>query len=88
MIYMSLSEATALNSLGPLGSLMLTRYLSFATVQRIDYVGAVGAVVGVVLVVQPETLSGTEKGHGHVKGLACGVFGVCGGVVSSDSNRD
>jgi hypothetical protein len=23
--------------------------------------------------------------HGHLKGLAFGVFGVCGGVVSDDS---
>jgi drug/metabolite transporter (DMT)-like permease len=93
MIYLSLSEATALNFLGPLGSLILTRCLSFATVQWTDCIGAVGALVGVVLVAQPEDIFGmTETGsdvsgkvHGHLKGLAFGVFGVCGGVVSDGS---
>lgn len=95
MIYLSLSEATALNFLGPLGSLILTRCLSFATVQWTDCIGALGALIGVVLVAQPEDIFDTTeagsdvsgKVHGHLKGLAFGVFGVCGGVIALTSIR-
>ena len=93
MIYLSLSEATALNFLGPLGSLILTRYLSFATVQWTDCLGAVGALAGVVLIAQPEDIFGTTKAEcdvsvrmkGYLKGFAFGVLGLCGGIVCDDS---
>ncbi|KAK3311742.1 hypothetical protein B0H66DRAFT_631090, partial [Apodospora peruviana] len=49
--YLTLSEATALNFLGPLGSLVTARWLSFATVRWTDCLGTLGALVGVVLVV-------------------------------------
>ncbi len=90
MIYLSLSEATALNFLGPLGSLILTRYLSLATVELVDCLGAVGALVGVVLVVQPEDIFGTRNVERNVSnktgdllnGLIFSVLGICGGIVS------
>ena len=76
--------------LGPLGSLILTRYLSFATVQWTDCIGAVGALIGVVLIAQPEDIFGSriiedrdcEALQGYSKGLAFGVLGFFGGVVS------
>jgi drug/metabolite transporter (DMT)-like permease len=95
MIYLTLSEATALTFLGPLGSLILTRYLSFATVKWSDCVGAVGALVGVMLIAQPEGMFSTSKEvytvsentHNRLYGLGFGVFGFCGGVVSDESHR-
>ena len=92
MRYLSLSEATALNFLSPLGSLVLARYLWLGAVRWVDYFGALGALVGVALVVQPEdifgvaqleassTASGTADEYLH--GIGFGVFGVCGGMVS------
>lgn len=91
MKYLNLSEATALNFLGPLGSLILTRYLSFATVQWTDCLGAVGALGGVVLISQPEEIFGSIQSTqrdvssdpaANMKGLAFAVLGLCGGVVS------
>lgn len=90
MIYLTLSEAIALSFLSPLGSLILARCLSLGTIQWVDCVGAAGALVGVALVAQPEDLfhindAGSDasgKMHGHLKGLAFGLFGACGGVVS------
>lgn len=90
MIYLSLSEATALNFLSPLGSLVLARYLSLGTVQWADCIGAAGALVGVALVAQPEGMFGMAQmtstasitADGYVKGMGFGVFGVCGGMVS------
>ncbi|KAI1103142.1 hypothetical protein F4804DRAFT_310838 [Jackrogersella minutella] len=96
MVYLSLSEATALNFLGPLGSLILTRYLSFAAVRWTDCLGAVGALVGVVLIAQPEDIFGStakveRDGPGDVKGdlmgLAFAVLGICGGVITLTSIR-
>ena len=92
MIYLSLSEATALNFLSPLGSLVLARYLSLGAVQWADFIGAVGSLVGVALVARPEGIFGLAEtsstasvgaaGYLKVKGLSFGVFGVCGGMVS------
>ncbi|KAB5576186.1 hypothetical protein GE09DRAFT_618160 [Coniochaeta sp. 2T2.1] len=95
MIYLSLSEATALNFLSPLGSLVLARYLSLGTVQWADCIGAAGALVGVALVAQPERIFGMVKTSstasvtpdGYLKGLGFGVFGVCGGMVVLTSIR-
>ncbi|KAI1462643.1 hypothetical protein F4805DRAFT_4234 [Annulohypoxylon moriforme] len=96
MVYLNLSEATALNFLGPLGSLILTRYLSFATVQWTDCLGAVGALGGVVLISQPEEIFGTIQAAernvsadatANMKGLAFAVLGLCGGVITLTSIR-
>ncbi|KAI2467531.1 hypothetical protein F4781DRAFT_307347 [Annulohypoxylon bovei var. microspora] len=96
MVYLSLSEATALNFLGPLGSLILTRYLSFATVQWTDCLGAVGALGGVVLIAQPEEIFGainaaerdvSGDATNNMKGLAFAVLGLCGGVITLTSIR-
>lgn len=94
MIYLTLSEATALTFLGPLGSLILTRFLSFATVRWTDYVGASGAFLGVMLIAQPEGIFSTSKEvytvsentHKRLYGLGFGIFGFCGGVVSEEGH--
>ncbi|KAI1091313.1 hypothetical protein F5B19DRAFT_503272 [Rostrohypoxylon terebratum] len=96
MKYLNLSEATALNFLGPLGSLILTRYLSFATVQWTDCLGAIGALGGVVLISQPEEIFGSVQATqrdvssdpaANMKGLAFAVLGLCGGVITITSIR-
>ncbi|KAI0813695.1 hypothetical protein GGR55DRAFT_635549 [Xylaria sp. FL0064] len=95
MIYLSLSEAIALSFLSPLGSLILARCLSLGTIQWIDYVGGVGALVGVALVAQPEDIfyqsgvgfGASTKSHNHSKGLAFSVFGALGGVLALTSIR-
>ncbi|KAI1739176.1 hypothetical protein F4680DRAFT_423076 [Xylaria scruposa] len=95
MIYLTLSEAIALSFLSPLGALVLARSLSLGTIQWIDCVGAMGAVVGVVLVAQPENVffvndagsAASTKTHDHLKGLAFGLIGACGGVVALISIR-
>jgi drug/metabolite transporter (DMT)-like permease len=94
MIYLTLSEATALTFLGPLGSLILTGYLSFATVKWTDCVGAMGALLGVVLIAQPEGIFSTsqtvysvsEDVHNRLYGLGFGIFGFFGGVVSAENH--
>lgn len=95
MICLTLSEATALTFLGPLGSLILTRFLSFATVKWTDCVGAMGSFLGVMLIAQPEGIFSTSKEvynvsentHKRLYGLGFGVLGFCGGVVSDESHR-
>ncbi|KAJ0163647.1 putative transport protein [Colletotrichum tanaceti] len=61
IMYLRLSEATALNFLGPLTAMILTRYLDFGTFEVIDRVGTLVALVGVILVVQPDTLFGSQS---------------------------
>lgn len=95
MIYLTLSEATALTFIGPLGSLILTRFLSFATVKWTDCLSAVGALLGVMLIAQPagifsasdEVYTVAENTHKRLYGLGFGVFGFCGGVVSDENHR-
>ncbi|KAI0187051.1 hypothetical protein EV127DRAFT_345151 [Xylaria flabelliformis] len=94
MIYLTLSEAIALSFLSPLGALVLARFLSLGTIQWIDCIGAVGAVVGVVLVAQPENVfyvdagsAASTKMHDHLKGLVFGLIGACGGIVALISIR-
>ncbi|KAI1752760.1 hypothetical protein F4782DRAFT_114197 [Xylaria castorea] len=95
MIYLTLSEAIALSFLSPLGSLILARFLSLGTIQWVDCVGAVGALVGVALVAQPENIfhvddtgsAASVRMHSHFKGLAFGLFGACGGVAALISIR-
>jgi drug/metabolite transporter (DMT)-like permease len=89
MIYLTLSESTALASLGPLGSLVLARCLSLSTVQWIDFLSAIGAFIGVTLIVQPRSaIRLTEASlemramvQDHLYGLICGGLGACGGMV-------
>ncbi|KAI0533011.1 hypothetical protein GGR58DRAFT_522157 [Xylaria digitata] len=95
MIYLTLSEAIALSFLSPLGSLILARCFSLGTIQWVDCVSAVGALVGVALVAQPKDIfhiddTGSDasvKMHGHLKGWAFGLFGAFGGVIALTSIR-
>ncbi|KAK8092910.1 hypothetical protein PG999_014497 [Apiospora kogelbergensis] len=97
--YLSLSEATALNFLAPLGALILTRFLDNGIIALLDGVSCAVALVSVVLVLQPEPLFGTTAGgeagalaHGvspdpnaSLKGTLAGMVGVAGGIVSGVS---
>ncbi|KAL1842444.1 hypothetical protein VTK73DRAFT_3124 [Phialemonium thermophilum] len=93
MVYLSLSQATALSFLGPLGSLIVARWMAFAAVPWTDILGAVGALLGVVLVSHPERVFDVTGGgdgvsrNAHLKGLAFGVTGVAGYVVALTSMR-
>lgn len=94
-MYLKLSEATALNFLGPLAAMILIRFLDYGTFEVIDRIGALVALLGVVLVVQPDVLFGpkptlisatqmvAEGSSGdQMKGLGFGLIGLCGGAVS------
>lgn len=95
IMYLKLSEATALNFLGPLTAMILTRYLDFGTFEVIDRIGALVALLGVILVVQPDTLFGSQStlksarqstaddgAKGRMMGFGFGVMSVIGGAVS------
>lgn len=94
ILYLTLAQATALNFLAPLGAMVLAKYLSYGTFSSIDRVGGLMAVAGVILVVQPDIL---DRGHSppsqvadatpeRLKGVACGIVGVLGGIVSPTGN--
>lgn len=93
--YISLSEATALNFLAPLGALILTRYLDSGMIALGDGIACVVALASVVLVLQPGSIFGTAAvegatlsdgvsidPHASLKGTLAGMIGVVGGVVS------
>ncbi|GKT66977.1 integral membrane protein DUF6 [Colletotrichum tofieldiae] len=95
IMYLKLSEATALNFLGPLVAMILTRYLHFGTFEVIDRIGALVALLGVIFVVQPDTLFGSqstitriaqsvvdESAKSRMMGIGFGLISVCGGAVS------
>ncbi|WDK23039.1 integral membrane protein DUF6 [Colletotrichum graminicola] len=95
IMYLKLSEATALNFLGPLAAMILTRYLHSRTFEVTDRVGALMALLGVVLVVQPDALFGSQptltsptqssaeaSATSRMTGVGFGLVGVCGGSVS------
>lgn len=81
-----------------MGTMLMSRYFDYGTFSLVDRVGAVVALVGVVLVVQPDTIfrptgapAGTMSQRSHetpkqLKGVVCGLVGVAGGVVSSYIN--
>ncbi|KAK6839257.1 hypothetical protein PG987_005123 [Apiospora arundinis] len=97
--YLSLSEATALNFLAPLGALILTRYLDNGRITITDGVSCAIALVSVVLVLQPEPLfdkvvgqeaSGPANGvsldpNALLKGTLAGMVAVAGGIVALSS---
>ncbi|KAK2016087.1 integral membrane protein DUF6 [Colletotrichum eremochloae] len=100
IMYLKLSEATALNFLGPLAAMILTRYLHFGTFGVIDRIGALIALSGVVLVVQPDALFGPqstlanpmqqnadESVKSRMTGVGFGLVGVCGGSVALTAIR-
>lgn len=91
ILYLTLSQATALNFLAPMGAMMLSKYTDHGTFNSIDRLGTAVALAGVVMVTQPD---GIFKRHEAVpfgpkpdnfakaKGLACGTVGVVGTTVS------
>ncbi|KAF9871750.1 integral membrane protein duf6 [Colletotrichum karsti] len=100
IMYLKLSEATALNFLGPLAAMILTRYLDFGTFEVVDRVGSLIALLGVILVVQPDGLfdhkaaimsaaqtvaDGDSKGR--MMGFGFGLLSVCGGAVALTAIR-
>lgn len=89
-MYLTLSQATALNFLAPMGAMILFKYMDHSKFTIIDRVGTVVALAGVVMVVQPEGIfqSGETLPLGQVpdtyaklKGVACGLLGVSGTIV-------
>ncbi|WYZ46701.1 hypothetical protein EsH8_IX_000926 [Colletotrichum jinshuiense] len=100
IMYLKLSEATALNFLGPLAAMILIRFLDYGTFEVIDRIGALVALLGVVLVVQPDVLFGpkptlisatqmvAEGSSGdQMKGLGFGLIGLCGGALALTAIR-
>ncbi|GJD03500.1 DUF6 domain-containing protein [Colletotrichum higginsianum] len=100
IMYLKLSEATALNFLGPLTAMILTRYLDFGTFEVIDRIGALVALLGVILVVQPDTLFGSQStlksarqstaddgAKGRMMGFGFGVMSVIGGAIALTAIR-
>lgn len=81
-----------------MGAMVMSRYFDYGTFSLADRVGAVVALAGVVLVVQPDTIfrptgapAGRTSRRSHetpkqLKGVVCGLIGVAGGVVSSYTN--
>lgn len=91
--YFTLSEATALDFIAPLGAIMLTRCLQDDIFRMLDVIACTTALAGVVLVLQPTAIYGTvatdeistgipTDPHAHLKGVAFGITGVAGGIVS------
>lgn len=88
--YLTLSQATALNFLAPMGAMILSKYMDYGSFTAMDKAGAIIALAGVVMVVQPDNLFHRdstwpiEKTGDTVtkfKGLGCGIIGVIGTVV-------
>lgn len=96
ILYLTLAQATALNFLAPLGAMVLAKYLSYGAFSSIDRVGGLMAVAGVVLVVQPDIFVRSDKPSSQItnatperlKGVACGIVGVLGGIVSPTGNSE
>lgn len=95
ILYLTLAQATALNFLAPLGAMILSKYLDYATFGFVDQAGALIALAGVILIVQPKTVFGLEDNamllanssspetvHSTIKGVAYSAMGVLGGIVS------
>lgn len=83
-----------MNFLAPMGAILMSRYFDCGTFSLTDRIGALVALAGVVLVVQPDTSfqpigasAGLISRTSHetpkqLKGVLCGLVGVAGGVVS------
>lgn len=90
--YLSLSQATALNFLAPMCAMIWSRYKDNGSCTILDRAGAVIALAGVVMVVQPDgifsagetVVRGSEpESHAKIKGVGCGIVGIVGTVVCS-----
>lgn len=91
-MYLTLSQATALNFLAPMGAMLLFKYTDQGTFSLFDRAGAIIALVGVFMVVQPDGIFKSHRAFhlgpnpdalAKVKGLACGTVGIIGTIVSS-----
>ena len=82
--YLSLSEATAVNFIAPIGAIILTRYLEDSKVAFLDVIASITALLGVFLVLQPaKTLASlSAEPYAYHKGIVSGIIGVAGGIVS------
>ncbi|KAK8072683.1 hypothetical protein PG996_006031 [Apiospora saccharicola] len=94
--HLSLSEATALNFLAPLGVLILARFLDNGAISLMDGFSCSVALAGVVLVLQPRAIFGAisvQEGSGLTSDLSvdpnaslkrtlAGLIGVFGGMVA------
>lgn len=90
--YLTLSQATALNFLAPLGAILLSKYTNHGTFSLVDRAGAAVALAGVVMVVQPDGIFRRHEAFprgpkpdtfAKVRGLAFGAVGILGSIVSS-----
>ncbi|ROW16422.1 hypothetical protein VPNG_02826 [Cytospora leucostoma] len=102
ILYLTLSQAIALNFLAPLGAIILAKCLDHGVLGLVDRVGGFVALAGVFLVVQPGqsfirgdnlSSSATNEASERLKGVACGIVGVFGGIevlltagISSDAS--
>ncbi|KAL1872353.1 hypothetical protein Daus18300_004323 [Diaporthe australafricana] len=92
IIYLTIAQATALNFLAPMGAMLMSRYFDYGSFSIADRVGAVVALTGVVLVVQPDTIfqsteiptsiisRSSHETPKQLKGVVCGLIGIAGGV--------
>ncbi|ROW10271.1 hypothetical protein VMCG_01922 [Cytospora schulzeri] len=95
ILYLMLSQATALNFLAPFGAMVLAKYLDHGSFNSIDRVGGIMALLGVVLVLQPDIfIRGSEASSQitdetpkRLKGVACGIVGIIGGIIALTSIR-
>lgn len=91
-MYLSLSQATALGFLAPIGTIILSKVLNQSTLGLIDIIAAISALVGVLLIIQPDnpivdihvaTSEGRiTDGYIKLKGLFAGLVGAIGTTVS------
>ncbi|ETS86201.1 hypothetical protein PFICI_00029 [Pestalotiopsis fici W106-1] len=93
--YLTLAEATALNFLAPLGSILLAKYICDESFGWVDISAAVAALLSVVCVLQPKAIFVPEattnpalnqEPHTTI-GLLYGSLGVFGGMVSLTAIR-
>ncbi|KAF6792034.1 hypothetical protein CSOJ01_14222 [Colletotrichum sojae] len=101
IMYLKLSEATALNFLGPLAAMLLSRYLDYGSFEIVDRICALVALMGVIFVVQPDALFGPHadssisaeqivaegRFQGRMMGFGFGLLGVCGGAAALTAIR-
>lgn len=98
IMYLTLAQATALNFLAPIGAIILSKCLNNGNFTLVDPAGAVVALTGVIMVVQPEGLFGSggtilplaleSDTFTKLKGMACGLVGVLGTTVCSSSQKN
>lgn len=74
-----------------MGATLLTRWLDYGTFGWVDQAGALVALMGVVLVVQPDDVfshpeplmpRSFHEAQKFTKGVVCSIVGVLGGIVS------